>query len=139
MSFIKKIESKYKIITANSSKALNHYFVTMLWSSTDMDDEDDEPLDKNYDIGDISEELKQSSKKDLDLFYKKAEEKGVDLSQYKDDAIGHNFWLTRNGHGAGFWDSNEFDEKDRKTLTEISKTFNEVHPYAGDDGKIYAH
>jgi len=29
---------------------------------------------------------------------------GIDLSQFDAAQIGHDLWLTRNGHGAGFWD-----------------------------------
>lgn len=58
---------------------------------------------------------------------------------WKDDAqAGHDFWLTRNGHGAGFWDRDEsvygvFADN----LTEHSQSFPEVYMYEGDDGKIY--
>lgn len=27
--------------------------------------------------------------------------------EYTDQRLGHDFWLTRNGHGAGFWDRDE--------------------------------
>lgn len=29
---------------------------------------------------------------------------------YSDEQAGHDFWLTRNGHGAGFWDREVLDE-----------------------------
>lgn len=49
---------------------------------------------------------------------------------------GHDFWLTRVGHGAGFWDGDlPQDLGDR--LTEASKAAGEVWPYIGDDGLIY--
>lgn len=31
----------------------------------------------------------------------------VDLPGYSPERFGHDFWLTRCGHGAGFWDRNE--------------------------------
>jgi hypothetical protein len=31
----------------------------------------------------------------------------IDLRQYPADLLGHDLWLTRNGHGAGFWDRPE--------------------------------
>lgn len=31
----------------------------------------------------------------------------IDLSDYDADQLGHDLWLTRNGHGAGFWDKPE--------------------------------
>src|SRR5690606_5349913 len=30
---------------------------------------------------------------------------------YSDERFGHDFWLTRNGHGAGFWDRDELNIK----------------------------
>jgi len=50
---------------------------------------------------------------------------------------GHDFWLTRNGHGAGFWDG-DWSKANGEKLTEACKAFGEVELYVGDDGKIYA-
>lgn len=49
---------------------------------------------------------------------------------------GHDFWLTRAGHGAGFWDGDLPDELGER-LTEASKTAGNCEPYVGDDGMIY--
>lgn len=49
---------------------------------------------------------------------------------------GHDFWLTRNGHGAGFWDG-DWPEVDGAVLTLAAKKFGAYHLYVGDDGKIY--
>lgn len=58
-----------------------------------------------------------------------------DLSEGTDKRAGHDFWLTRNGHGAGFWDGDWPDTGD--TLTEACKAYGEVYLYVGDDGRIY--
>lgn len=50
--------------------------------------------------------------------------------------VAHDFWLTRNGHGAGFWDG-DYSEKLGDRLTEASKKFGEKYLYIGDDGFIY--
>ena len=42
-------------------------------------------------------------------------------------AAGHDFWLTRNGHGAGFWDG-DWPAFQGEMFTNISKSFGEVHP-----------
>jgi hypothetical protein len=49
---------------------------------------------------------------------------------------GHDFWLTRNGHGAGFWDG-DWPEPFATSLTHASKAFGECYFYFGDDGKLY--
>lgn len=51
------------------------------------------------------------------------------------EQAGHDFWLTRNGHGAGFWVRNLGEAGD--ALTAIAHSFGESTPYVGDDGRIY--
>lgn len=50
--------------------------------------------------------------------------------------VAHDFWLTRNRHGAGFWDG-DYPKELGKKLTEYCHTFGELSPYIGDDGKLY--
>jgi hypothetical protein len=52
------------------------------------------------------------------------------------ERAGHDFWLTRNGHGAGFWDG-DWPEDVGERLTAASKTFGECFLYVGDDGRIH--
>lgn len=55
-----------------------------------------------------------------------------------EEMAGHDFWLTRNGHGAGFWDRDALSEGDLgDKLSAIAKTFGESNLYQGDDGGIY--
>lgn len=51
------------------------------------------------------------------------------------EEAGHNFWLTRNGHGAGFWDRGLGGIGD--ALTAAACEFPEQTLYSGDDGKLY--
>lgn len=54
---------------------------------------------------------------------------------------GHDFWLTRNGHGAGFWDSPEVygeDLADELTaLCGYDGIFKPIDLYVGDDNLVY--
>lgn len=112
---------------------LNHYITCALWSSTDGHDEH---LDQNYDSSDISEITKANMLTDVTKFLKDAESL-LEESNLTDEQIGHDFWLTRNRHGAGFWDrglSKSLGEK----LTKICHEFGEVNLYVGDDGKIHS-
>jgi len=59
---------------------------------------------------------------------------GPDFAEY--GRAGHDFWLTRNGHGAGFWDG-DWPEPMAKALTDAAKDFGESNLYVGDDGQIY--
>lgn len=117
-------------------KMLTAYLVCALWSSHDETDEDGgEPFDRNYGIEDFAPEALQEASDDVKAFVAKAR-KLLDKYSLDDESVGHDFWLTRNGHGAGFWDRGYKDNLGDK-LTAISKTFKEIHPYLGDDGKIY--
>lgn len=50
--------------------------------------------------------------------------------------LGHDFWLTRNRHGVGFWDRGNGAFGDQ--LTKIcNDNFKSVDVYRGDDGFIY--
>lgn len=54
-------------------------------------------------------------------------------------AFGHDFALTRNGHGAGFWDreSEGLPRVLGEALTRVCESFGESNLYIGDDGKAY--
>lgn len=50
-------------------------------------------------------------------------------------SAGHDYWLTRNGHGAGFWDRDLGDVGDR--LSAKAGECPSIYVYLGDDGKVY--
>lgn len=52
------------------------------------------------------------------------------------EPAGHDFWLTRVGHGAGYWDG-DLPQALGDRLTEASKKAGEVWPYIGDNGQVY--
>jgi hypothetical protein len=124
--------------SSQSPKRLNKFqqgfLEAALWSSTDnADDSGGEPLDKNYGISDIAPETLASLLKDCDDF---CEENADLLAQAGDDEQnGHDFWLTRNGHGAGFWDRGYGAVGDK--LSAACKAYGGVDLYVGDDGQIY--
>lgn len=58
------------------------------------------------------------------------------LDKVGDDAQhGHDFYLTRNWHGAGFWDRGYGELGD--ILTVSAHQFDQQSPYIGDDGLVY--
>lgn len=108
---------------------IESYITCSLWSSLD---DNGEPLDDNYSVSDISKETREQMQLDCERFYSQ----NYDL--IKDDVIqaGHDFWLTRNGHGAGFWDGDWPEHGEY--LTDACKAFGECDLYIGDDGLIYS-
>ena len=49
---------------------------------------------------------------------------------------GHDFYLTRNGHGVGFWET-EWPKPYRDMLTKGAESYGPMEIYLGDDGLIY--
>ena len=109
------------------NKELTQYFETALWSSLD---EEGYSLDDNYDIDDIARASIETAAAELANFFElAAEELDVDDSRHA-----HDFWLTRNGHGAGFWDRGYLNGE---KLTEMAKTFGPSDLYLGDGDQLY--
>ena len=57
------------------------------------------------------------------------------LDGIEPEQIGHDIWLTRCGHGAGFWDRDLGDRGDR--LSDICNRMGEVYTYVSDDGELH--
>lgn len=113
------------------------YLETALWSSTDtINGVESVPLDKDHDISDIAQCSVNRAISDCATFEELAKQADINLAAFGLEHVGHDFWLTRNHHGAGFWDGDYPDEIGKK-LTEISDSFEELSPYIGDNGKIY--
>jgi len=115
------------------------YFEAALWSTNDQSDEQGgEPLDRNYGIDDFDPATRDKMIADCADF----QERFGDLIRDDDPAgrydrwelAGHDFWLTRNRHGAGFWDGDW--PKNGDALTSASKEYGEFDLYV-DDGIIY--
>src|ERR1700678_2832670 len=114
-------------------KFLEAYIAAALWSSTDgSTPEDGNFLDENYGLDDLAPEPLEKMKADCDKFQA---ENAQDI-EGREEQAGHDFWLTRCGHGAGFWDG-DWPEPAASRLTTASRKFGEVNLYVGDGGSIY--
>lgn len=115
---------------------LRAYLECALWATTDQsDDQGGEPLDANYSISDIHPSAVESSRVDLEDFIT-ANGDLLDASGLDWEQIGHDFFLTRNHHGAGFWDRG-LPGDIGTLLTSACRPYGEVWFYVGDDGTIY--
>lgn len=81
----------------------------------------------------LSPELLHQSRDDCASFWAQAKCL-IDTSSERIRA-GRDFWLTRNGHGAGFWDGNWPEHGDE--LTALAEQFKSVDLFVGDDGLVY--
>lgn len=115
------------------------YQAALYWSSTDVVDGEDVNLDQ-YDTSTAADD---ECRADCRAFYiaNRADiDKAAKVYDVKEgtgyDYAGHDFALTRNGHGAGFWDG-DLPGSLGERLTAASKAAGEVHPYIGDDGLVH--
>ena len=109
------------------------YIDAMLWT-------EEEEIGKDKSVSDLPPETMNSITTDVKKFYQTSEQLLENIpddytDRYGYEQVGHDFWLTRNGHGAGFWDRGLGELGDK--LTEISKQFGESNLYIGDDGELY--
>jgi len=113
------------------------YIECALWAETDQSDESGgRPLDKNFDILDIDGETLAEMAVDCKKFQEENWDDIACENSPGDARAGRDFWLTRNGHGAGFWDG-DWPEVIGERLTAAAKEFGQKWLYVGDDGKIY--
>lgn len=131
---------------------LQAYVTCLLWSETvdDIDAEPDEygerpaiPADYRYGPDDIAPEAMNEIRDDCAGFVRShgallltmGERTGEDYTAALDG--GHNFCLSRNGHGTGFWDRGlgELGEE----LHSAAKVYGTQGLYVGDDGLLYVH
>jgi hypothetical protein len=135
-----------------SQGMLDSHYNTALWSSTD---DDETPLDDSNLGYKLSESAKACLDYDLFGFVWSINDGGLytletieQLTGQDAEHIAHDFWLTRNGHGAGFWDG-DYDldgynddaltNKLGKYLTALSKGFGECKLYVGKDNLVYVY
>lgn len=116
------------------------YVECALWSSTDNSEPNGgSPLDENYGPEDIAPETLQRMREDCEAFQRDNAEllaQVPDLGRWTTDEFnGHDFWLTRNRHGAGFWDRG-YGALGRQ-LTDAAHAWGSFDLYIGDDGQIY--
>jgi hypothetical protein len=125
---------------------------TLLWSETDNADESGgQPLDANYSPEDIDADSLEELNKRFQSFVEEAEKEitekiGDDWSSIDDFYTGtanseyqteHDFILTANGHGCGFWEAFYWSKEVGEILTRLAEKHREIHADVGDDGKIY--
>lgn len=117
-----------------ADSALYSYFETALWASARFDEEGNDlgPYDDEHVPADMTPEAVAEHGKDLADFLEYAKARGW-VDGHEDTQIAHDFWLTRNGHGAGFWDG-DYEHGDE--LTEWAKNYGSCNLYETGDGKV---
>lgn len=115
---------------------LQAYVECALWSSTDnADDSGGAPLDDNYGSEDFGPGVLDQMREDCAGFIELTNAIPLADELWDDERLGHDFWLTRNRHGAGFWDRGH--GVTGNALTEVAKDCGSRDLYVGDDGLVY--
>lgn len=132
--------------------SLEQLIETLFWSETDNADETGgEPLDANYDITDVDEASLAGLHKHFQSFVKEAEKElterfGDKWSSIDDFYTGsasggfyteHDFILTANRHGCGFWEKGDWQDGVGDILTRLAQKYGEINTVVGDNGKVY--
>jgi hypothetical protein len=115
------------IIAINKMPIFGAYVEAMLWIESSDDCE--------YCLANVAASTLLAMFQDVTTFFKDNEDLIADNCD-DIDHVAHDFALTRNGAGAGFWDG-DYDEAVGKALTDASHKFNPYSLYMGDDGKVY--
>jgi hypothetical protein len=127
------------------TNSADHALIALLWSETA---DDGTPLDSgNFQCG---AELKARVAADwqrfqdaaVDLRFDPEEHRACALHPDNDgdawNAAAHDFILTRNGHGTGFWDSGRWAPPWDQRLTALATSFGELHCWVDEEGVIDA-
>lgn len=122
------------------------YIETALWSShcdgqaSDRHECRGEDCDSGLDdLGFTADDLAPGQlsaiRQQISDFVQLCEAEGDLLNGIDPGQAGHDFWLTRNGHGAGFWDRGHGQQGD--DLHKWAKSYGEANLTVGDDGLVY--
>jgi len=128
-------------ITAPEQDFIDGYREAILWAGLDwhgMTDDNPDPLDDKYSDDDWTDEAREAMAAECLDFIRGNR---ADLDEAHDtqgrrwDYLGHDFALTRNGHGTGFWDRG-LGETGRR-LTDACRPYGETNEW-GDGEHLHA-
>ncbi len=93
----------------DKEKVIRQFLATALWT---------EELEADYDVDDFVPSAFDKAKQVLEAFLKRAPEDSLKtyLNYFQHDQegqLGHDLWLSINGHGAGFFDHNLGGHEDK--------------------------
>lgn len=114
------------------------YIECGLWTTHD----DDEFLDARYSLADLAPATIERAVADCAAFQTAHADDIAKAPATADGSTGiahagHDLWLTRNGHGAGYWDG-DYPKAVGERLTEAARALGGCDFYVGDDDLIYS-
>jgi hypothetical protein len=121
-----------QLTPAQLDEFFNGYVECALWAS--LDDEGN-----SLDMYDVSIDCHNTMLNDCRLFAQRGQNyeylmEALTHPGYTLSRAGHDFWLTRNHHGAGFWDRGLGEVG--KRLTEVAQYEGSIDLYVSDAGEV---
>lgn len=112
------------------------FLACALWTMA-ADDDGTNPGD-DLTIFDFSPESLAELVADCRKFYNEFSEIW-EVGGWDDGQAGHDFALTRNGHGAGFWarEFNKYSDDIGAMMTTASHSYGQFDLFVGDNGMVY--
>jgi len=142
--YIKLFENFHQL---NIARIVDSYLECALWTEEDNLEEDDDNdykeiygdnedselkkivPDVDINIHNFSDDSKITAYLDIKKFLELAGDAVNDISE---SDLGHDIWLSRNGHGAGFFDRG-YDNDIEKRLMDAAEALGEIHIFISDD------
>jgi hypothetical protein len=115
----------------NIKRIMDNYLECALWTEEERLKEESAYVDLN--VNNFSDDSKIKAYLDIKSFLEYA---GNAVDGIDEEQLGHDIWLTRNYHGAGFFDRG-YDFDIEKILMDSAHKLGEINIYVGDDNIIY--
>jgi hypothetical protein len=118
----------------------NAYMGALFWSECiKHGPSDGEPFDSHFGPEDLDSDALREIESDCTAFYDGNAALWREAGA-SDEQAGHDFALTRNRHGAGFWDRPDLYGKDLSSqLTEAAHVYGTMGLDHNDEGRVYTH
>jgi len=108
------------------------YLTSALWSST-QDDELCTPFDETFGIHDFTDKAWNKALSNCGSLIYLLDEAGI-VYTGTSSKFGYDFWLTRNHHGAGFWDRG--GESGAAITKIVQDNFRELNLFETESGQV---
>ena len=138
-----KLYEEFTSTKLNIKKIMDNYLECAIWTEEErLKEENTEGYEgeikdlipeADLNIHNFSDNSKIKAYEDIKLFLKYA---GNAVDGIDEEQLGHDIWLSRNGHGAGFFDRGYDDEIEKKLMDSAHKIGGK-YVYLGDDGLLY--
>ncbi|MBP7280327.1 MAG: hypothetical protein KBA66_02035 [Leptospiraceae bacterium] len=139
--------------TIDINEVMKHYLLCAIWTEEEQMSEMEEKEIADFygeseeitklvprnemNIENFSDDSKIKAFEDIRKFLSiDGVQEAIEKQNIPNDMLGHDLWLTRNSHGAGFWDRG-YDKKISNLLTNAALSLGRCEVEAGDEGWLH--